>query len=81
MDSLDARLRRPVGVKAIGRNLGSVVYGEPAFCVSCGRLDGYVTVGLPPGVIYLCGTCEGKYGVPPEMTARPDLDKETHGLV
>jgi hypothetical protein len=76
-DSLDARLSRPMGTRAIGRNLGNVVYGEPAYCASCGSLDGYVTLDLPPGVIYLCGDCERKFGVPPEMVTRPDLDEAT----
>lgn len=80
--SLDGRLERAIGVRAVGRNLGQVVYGEPVYCMSCGSRDGYVTIDLPPGVLYICGECETRFGVPPEMKARPDLDKETHhGLV
>lgn len=71
---LDSRVRDRRNVRAIGRNLGVVAYGEPVFCVSCGSVGGHVTIDLPPGVIYLCGECESAFGVPSEMNPRPDLD-------
>ncbi len=74
--TLDSRVRERRSVRAIGRNLGSVAYGEPVFCVSCGSAGGHVTIDLPPGVIYLCGDCESTFGIPPEMKPRPDLDRE-----
>ena len=75
---LDSRLERAVGVREMGRNLGSVAYGEPVFCLSCAKPDGYVTVDLPPGVFSLCGECETTFGVPAEMIARPDLNQATY---
>jgi hypothetical protein len=71
---VDSRATIARTLRPLRRFAGSVQYGEPSYCVSCGRFDGFVTVGLPPGVIDICGECESTYGVPPEMTARPDLD-------
>jgi hypothetical protein len=70
--TLDSRAARPKGIRPISRLAGSLVLGEPVYCVSCGSLDGFVPTELPPGVIYLCGDCEATYGVPPEMLAVPD---------
>ena len=84
-NDLDSRTTRPIGVKPMGlAHLGVPIFGQPVFCMSCGHQDGFVTVGLPPGVFYLCGfeapcgcECEKKFGVPPEMiTKRDDLDLE-----
>jgi hypothetical protein len=74
LPSIESRSRRPRGIRELVRRFGVIVHGEPVYCVSCGSQDGYVPIGLPPGVIYLCGTCEATYGIPPEMLARPDLD-------
>lgn len=82
MDSLDSRVASPPrALKPLVRLGGAVILGQSVNCVSCGHQGGYVPIGLPPGVIYLCGTengcgcdCEGRYGVPPEMLARPDVD-------
>lgn len=74
LPSLDSRAQVPRATKALARHLGVVRYGEPLYCLSCGRQDGWVTRDLPPGVMYLCAACEAAYGVPAAMTARPDLD-------
>lgn len=73
---LDSRAARPRGIRELVRRFGVKVLGEPVYCVSCGSLDGWVPIELPPGVIYLCGDCEHTYGIPPEMLARPDLDAQ-----
>lgn len=74
---LDSRVAaQPRRLKPLVRLGQAVVLGQSVHCISCGRADGYVPVGLPPGVIYLCGECEATYGVPPEMLARPDLDEQ-----
>jgi hypothetical protein len=75
--TLDSRVRltKPRGVKRLVRHLGVLLWGEPVYCLSCGSQDGWVTHGLPPGVFYLCGGCETKYGVPEEFHRRPDLDE------
>jgi len=67
VDSLDSRSRVPHQTRALVRYKGTVLYGEPLHCHSCGSQDGWVTRDLPPGVIYLCDECEHRYGVPPEL--------------
>lgn len=53
-------------------------YGEPLFCSSCGCLEGFVTVDLPPGVFEVCGPdngcghdCGSRYKGMPGMTPVP----------
>lgn len=75
MDTLDSRVHRPRGIRALVRRAGAVVHGEPVYCLSCGRPDGYVPVELPPGVFYLCGECEARYGVPDALRRRDDLEQ------
>ncbi len=74
--SLDSRAARPHGLRPLLRRFGAIILGQPVYCLSCGSQDGYVPVGLPPGVFYLCGACEGRYGVPDVLKRRPDLDAE-----
>lgn len=81
MTDLDSRVRLapPKGIRALVRRHGTVVLGEPVYCMSCGKQDGYVTVDLPLGVFDLCGDCETKYGVPEVFTPRPDLEQARVG--
>lgn len=76
-DSLDSRVAAPPRrLRALARIDGAVVLGQSVHCISCGSEDGFVPIGLPPGVVYICGDCEGTYGVPPQLLARPDLDEQ-----
>lgn len=46
---------------------------EQIFCLSCGRPSGYVTLELPPGVIYVCPDCHDRAGpLPLEALHVPD---------
>lgn len=78
MNDLESRARRPrhSTLRQIVRPEGFVVEGQPVLCTSCGSHDGWVPTELPPGVIYLCGECEAKFGVPDELSARADLDAQ-----
>ena len=74
MDDSRVRLAPPRRLRPLVRLFGSVVYGEPLYCVSCGRQHGFVTVELPPGVVYECDECVARFGVAPGLTPRPDLE-------
>ena len=66
---------RPRGIRPLVRFGGVILHGEPIYCLGCGSQDGFCTIELPPGVFYLCGECEAKYGVPDEFYRRTDLDE------
>jgi hypothetical protein len=68
---------KPRGIRPLVRLHGVVLHGEPCYCLGCGSQDGFVTTELPPGVFYLCGNCEQKYGVPEEFHRRPDIARAT----
>ncbi len=76
---MDSRASRPKHVRPLVRHLGVLRHGEPVYCVSCGRQEGWVTVDLPPGVIALCSACELRYGKPTEMMTK--VDPEWHRSV
>lgn len=35
---------------------------EVIYCLNCGKRHGAVTVGLPPGVIFICPRCDAAMG-------------------
>ena len=70
----DSRSSLHRGVRPLVRLGGSIVHGEPVFCLSCGKQDGWVTADLPPGVVYVCDACSALHGEPEGFTPRPDLD-------
>lgn len=64
---LDSRLRRVVTIGAAGmvRTRIRTFFGHKSqqiFCLSCGRSGGWVTIDMPPGVIFLCRDCERTKG-------------------
>ena len=65
---MDSRVSRPIGVKPTPFGPG-----EPIFCISCGAQEGYVTLGLPPGVFAVCSACEAKFGMPEEMFQKVEV--------
>lgn len=76
LDSADSRTRKAV-LRPMARKDGVVLFGQPVYCTSCGKHDGYVTVGLPDNIVYACPDCEAKYGdALAGLKARPDLDEE-----
>lgn len=75
MNDLDSRTARATATRALVRHQGVILYGQPLYCLSCGRQDGWVTRDLPDGVFYLCDGCEQRYGVPEVLQPRPDLDE------
>lgn len=68
------RLFQPRKIKPLVRLFGVIVHGEPLYCIACGKQHGFVTVDLPPGVVYECDECVTRYGVAPGLIPRPDLE-------
>ena len=65
---VQAPLNDPGAPSTWGQHALDMGWFERVYCLHCGRSGGAVSADIPtalrgdPGVIYICGECDGKFG-------------------